>query len=179
VAEGYVYFVKGETSGLVKIGHTSNHPSARLVALQIGSPEKLVPVGVLPGTKQREKKLHARYAEYRSHGEWFRVGRRLAVLLRSRVRPWPEMPPPKQKPKPDPAEVAEMKRLKTIAKRARLLRARINAAFADATDDELKLMFSRNRMPKLKSEMDSNELNQIAESLIQEGKRLCDVIKIR
>lgn len=56
----------------VKIGFTMNPIKFRLAALQTGAPEKLVVFGEIEAPPKREKEMHARFAEFRLQGEWFR-----------------------------------------------------------------------------------------------------------
>jgi hypothetical protein len=73
-----VYFIQAE-NGLIKIG-VSESPHGRLQALQTGSPVRLRLVGMIAGAgASGEAELHAKFAEYREHGEWFRPS---ADLLR-------------------------------------------------------------------------------------------------
>ncbi|HEY9368353.1 GIY-YIG nuclease family protein [Streptomyces sp.] len=68
--ERSVYFIQAD-NGLIKIG-VSDSPKNRLRTLQTMSPVALRLVLVLPGRGARgESELHARFAEHRSHGEWF------------------------------------------------------------------------------------------------------------
>jgi hypothetical protein len=78
----YVYFIESESLGMVKIGLADN-PRRRLRELQVGSPDKLNLRGVLllddaPGY---EASMHLRFAEERSHGEWFRKTDRLEEFM--------------------------------------------------------------------------------------------------
>jgi hypothetical protein len=67
--KSYVYFIGGET-GPVKIGYTIA-PLERLAAMQMGCPIKLSILAKVEGTVADEKAYHRRFAEHRSHGEWF------------------------------------------------------------------------------------------------------------
>lgn len=68
-----VYFVRATVSGMVKIGWTADSdPTARLTALQTGSPEPLEVAGTVKGDRATEREFHQRFATARSHGEWFR-----------------------------------------------------------------------------------------------------------
>lgn len=71
-ARGCVYVIQCTLTGLVKIGW-SFQPSARLRSIQADSPTILRLVVLMRGTMGLERRLHIRYAEYRAHGEWFRL----------------------------------------------------------------------------------------------------------
>ena len=69
-AINHVYFVESEGSSLIKIGKCSN-AGKRLRELQCGSAAKLRMVGLMPGGKTVEAKLHRRFHYLHHHGEWF------------------------------------------------------------------------------------------------------------
>jgi hypothetical protein len=71
---GVIYFAKAD--GFIKIGYTTNL-SARLISLQTSSPMRINLMGVIPGNREDEKDLHAKFARLRQHGEWFLSTRRL------------------------------------------------------------------------------------------------------
>ena len=64
-----VYFVKA--GRFVKIGFSTN-VAKRLAALQTSQPHKLRLLAVVEGDLSTESALHARFAELRHQGEWFR-----------------------------------------------------------------------------------------------------------
>lgn len=68
-----VYFMGAEGLQMVKIGCTQEgRLEQRIKSLQTGSPVKLFPILLIPGAGEDfEKSLHARFAKYRSHLEWF------------------------------------------------------------------------------------------------------------
>jgi hypothetical protein len=68
----FVYFVESEVTNLIKIG-VARDMTARLRALQTGSPDKLKVVALIrdPDPKRLEHELHVRFRRSRSHGEWF------------------------------------------------------------------------------------------------------------
>jgi len=68
--EGRVYFIRSNGKGPVKIGYATNVPD-RLKALQTSHHGRLVIVGLMAGTQQDERALHAQFKEYRKGGEWF------------------------------------------------------------------------------------------------------------
>jgi len=63
-----VYLVHAEGTDLYKIGKAVD-VGKRIADLQTSSPHKLRVLAVVKGTK--EKSLHARYKQFRQHGEWF------------------------------------------------------------------------------------------------------------
>jgi Meiotically up-regulated gene 113 len=70
-----VYFVLAPKANMVKIGQACeiDPPTARLKALQTGSPEILQVILVLDYKPPfEENQLHFRFRDYREHGEWFR-----------------------------------------------------------------------------------------------------------
>lgn len=68
-----VYFVRGEASGLIKIG-VARDVFRRLRALQVGSPDRLILMGVMRPDDpcHVEGHLHWFFRADHSHGEWFR-----------------------------------------------------------------------------------------------------------
>jgi hypothetical protein len=52
-----IYFIHDTVSGAIKIGHAWN-PSKRLSTLQISTPNKLILLGSIPGTKRVEQMVH-------------------------------------------------------------------------------------------------------------------------
>lgn len=68
---GWVYLVGSEGSDIAKIGYAAN-VEQRLIRLQTGSPVKLSILFKVRGDVRVERALHAAFAEYRTHGEWFR-----------------------------------------------------------------------------------------------------------
>lgn len=75
-----VYLIKaGER---LKIGYSADI-AFRVRELQIGCPSVISVVGAIVGADERvERDLHARFDEYRVHGEWFEYGARLADFVR-------------------------------------------------------------------------------------------------
>jgi hypothetical protein len=63
-----VYFLRG--GDLVKIG-TSNNPRRRIDEIKTGSAVELSLLQVIDGGRDVERGLHTRFADQRSHGEWF------------------------------------------------------------------------------------------------------------
>jgi hypothetical protein len=76
-----VYFVVGADK--LKIGVSIDPALLRLADLQTGSPVSLSIAWrvTCPNARQLEAALHRRYAEHRSHGEWFDAAPILADIL--------------------------------------------------------------------------------------------------
>jgi hypothetical protein len=92
---GLAYLIRAESSGAVKIG-VAVDPAKRLGSLQIGSPEPLSLIGVIPGGRPQELRLHEQFADRRIRGEWFRLTEddiRSIVGLMPPGRIRPEYPP--------------------------------------------------------------------------------------
>lgn len=69
---GWIYFIRCEGTGLIKIGFTKGNIGKRLAALQTGSASQLSPMVCHPGTMENERRLHERFAADRVSGEWFK-----------------------------------------------------------------------------------------------------------
>lgn len=77
-----VYFIQGEASGAIKIGHSRNL-KARLSSMQTASTEPLKLLGFMPGGEEVESSLHERFADARKRGEWFTATPELLALIAS------------------------------------------------------------------------------------------------
>jgi hypothetical protein len=89
-----VYFLRAGLRGAIKIGFSGSAQGAieRIRLLQIGSPETLHVIGIIPGSRELEKQLHVELSEWLIRSEWFRptepVLATLATeLARAEVRP--------------------------------------------------------------------------------------------
>lgn len=78
-ADATVYFI--ECAGSVKIGVTRNLPR-RLKAIQAHAPCEICLIATIEAPASLERKLHARFAVQRRHGEWFEPIGPLADYLR-------------------------------------------------------------------------------------------------
>lgn len=67
----YVYVIINSTKDICKIGYSKN-PYRRLSDVQVGNHLKLRLYLVFKGGHDTEKRLHAKYRNYRMNGEWFR-----------------------------------------------------------------------------------------------------------
>jgi len=80
---GYVYFLQCEA--FVKIGYSSN-PKRRLRALEVMCPFPCTLMGMIPGGKLDEARIHADMKASHHRGEWFHltaeVEAAIATLLR-------------------------------------------------------------------------------------------------
>lgn len=79
---GFVYFVQGKKTRLVKIGFSTN-ADRRLDDLQSGSPDTLRMLGMAPGSRLAERRLHEVFQDHRVHGEWFKPSSELLSLAAS------------------------------------------------------------------------------------------------
>lgn len=66
----YVYVLHAEDSGLTKIGF-SRRVNKRISEISRMSGGKLNLIAKIPADRELETKLHQKYYNYRSHGEWF------------------------------------------------------------------------------------------------------------
>lgn len=69
-----LYLIFDAYSNALKIGF-GGIPEWRRRDLQIGNPNPLVLIGVMPGTRKDEKRLHRLFHLYAIRGEWFRFSR--------------------------------------------------------------------------------------------------------
>ncbi len=93
-----VYFIQNTVTGNIKIG-ISNNPSSRLYSLQHATVDHLVILLITEGTAEDEAGLHARFAEWRLRGEWFKPCDKLLALIAS-LEPIPSAgsKPPRREP---------------------------------------------------------------------------------
>lgn len=77
-----VYFIRNTQNGNVKIGIAAD-VNRRLKQLQGGyAPGTLIVIGVIPqGGIEVERELHARFAQYRLHGEWFEWNEEIEAVI--------------------------------------------------------------------------------------------------
>jgi hypothetical protein len=78
---GYVYFVQGEITKRIKIGFSAGWVPNRIADLQRGSSDKLILLREILGTTTLERRLHEKFSEYRSYGEWFEPGKDLIYFI--------------------------------------------------------------------------------------------------
>ena len=76
----YVYFIQGQVTRLVKIGHTKD-PKSRLASIRTNSPDKVKLIKLIKAEKGDEQIIHNRFASVRSHGEWFYPSRKLMEYI--------------------------------------------------------------------------------------------------
>ena len=72
--KSYVYVLHAEDSGLTKIGF-SRRVNKRISEISRMSGGKLNLIAKIPADRELETKLHQKYYNYRSHGEWFSLNR--------------------------------------------------------------------------------------------------------
>jgi hypothetical protein len=94
-----IYFIQDDTSNLIKIGFVKGEDAnVRLADLQTGSAAGLVLLGTMPGDRQVETDLHARFAAAREHGEWFRPVPGLIRFITEAVKTQPPTEEEKRRP---------------------------------------------------------------------------------
>jgi hypothetical protein len=79
--DGFVYFIQGQTTGLIKIGFAVN-PQKRIKILATGCTEHLKILCVQPGTRDHERRAHEKFAHLRQKGEWFLPGKPLLAFIK-------------------------------------------------------------------------------------------------
>lgn len=77
---GHVYFILFD--GFVKIGWTIR-PTARLNEIANILPRPAEVLGVYPGTRIDEARLHRKFADQRAVGEWFAVSEEILVVAKA------------------------------------------------------------------------------------------------
>lgn len=84
---GYIYAIKAESVGLVKIGFAAD-PHARYRTISSHSPIPLVLLGFVEATLRQELKLQRALKSCLSHNEWFRIQGAVIDFIA-------ELPPPR------------------------------------------------------------------------------------
>ena len=83
MSDGFVYFIKMEETGDIKIGFSEKHPEGRLKEFQTGNSNKLILLGFIEGTYQDESNLHEEFSQERiRESEWFRSSPRLKIRIK-------------------------------------------------------------------------------------------------
>lgn len=72
--DSYIYAIRALPDGPVKLGTTTQHPSARLRDLQTGAHDELGLIWYMFGDQLSERHMHHMFAQYRKRGEWFDFG---------------------------------------------------------------------------------------------------------
>lgn len=77
-----VYFIQSGKNGPIKIGYSGEKNfKTRFINLQIGNPEELTCLGLIPGTKDLESHLHHRFVSCHVRGEWYENHEYLVGLI--------------------------------------------------------------------------------------------------
>ena len=120
---GRVYFIRCPANGFIKIGYTAGDPSERLWRLRATIPVPIEPLAWVEGTIADERRLHERFAEAWSHGEWFRPVPDLVKFIEAVGTPWTPWPRRMLKrrrlvaPPPEKPSVAEWAEATTLTHR--------------------------------------------------------------
>ncbi len=83
---GRVYFLATRDRKLVKIGKTRSPETTRRAKLAGQSPVPLDLIAEIDGYTRVEKRIHAQFAQYREHGEWFRYEGALQLFVEAIVK---------------------------------------------------------------------------------------------
>lgn len=75
-----IYFLLAPMCRRIRIGR-SKDVGHRIYEHRNSSPEKLQYLGCVSEDQFKEKDLHRRFSEYRSHGEWFHVDTSLLQFI--------------------------------------------------------------------------------------------------
>lgn len=86
VEDGRVYFLATRDRTLVKIGKTRSPRTTRVAKIAGQSPVPVDLVCEIEGYTRVEARIHAMFAAYRTHGEWFKLEGVLALFIESLVR---------------------------------------------------------------------------------------------
>lgn len=87
-----VYFIEDESTGLVKIGFSTNVRKRHLTTqVRVGRP--LVILATVHGGRPLEKAVHKALEEDRRHGEWFAISDRLREFVNAARDSENEIPP--------------------------------------------------------------------------------------
>ncbi len=81
----WVYFVRAKLSGYIKIGFT-RVPNKRIGTIMTDCPEPVELIGKIAGSLADERALHARFADHRLNGEWFRPAPELIEYVEALFR---------------------------------------------------------------------------------------------
>ncbi len=76
---GFVYFL--ECGGFIKIGYTRRSAEERIADMSTANPLPISLLATMKASPRDEKFLHARFAELRVQGEWFKKERALLLFI--------------------------------------------------------------------------------------------------
>jgi hypothetical protein len=85
--KGFVYFLFARSVNRVKIGY-SQTPYERLSTLKGNSPVDVELLGMVPGSKKLEERLHTEFRKHRHHGEWFHLTEKLRTRIDCLIETW-------------------------------------------------------------------------------------------
>jgi hypothetical protein len=90
---GYVYFMRDESSGLIKIGF-SNDPERRRQHLEWSEKTTITILATVAATRDLESRLHQILKPIRHHGEWYAPSPYLSACIKvASGEPWSSDPP--------------------------------------------------------------------------------------
>lgn len=83
---GCVYFIENPSAQHIKIGWAKD-PKKRLASFQTGASTKYNLLGMIPGSRHLEKKLHHDFRELKVRGEWFFATKPLRDFIATEIAP--------------------------------------------------------------------------------------------
>jgi hypothetical protein len=117
-----VYFIQHGEDGPIKIGFTANF-SIRFASIRSVNIFARV-LGIMPGGRKEEQKIHERFQAHRIEGEWFRPADEIVQLARSLPKEPPQ--PPTQAPvvfeaqPPKPIQYLKLRKPRNTPKKSQL-----------------------------------------------------------
>jgi len=82
--KGFVYVIGSLTKNICKIGFSKN-PERRISEIQTSCPHPLELILSFEGDMRTEKRLHRKYIQYKTHGEWFTIRGRLELAIQQKL----------------------------------------------------------------------------------------------
>ena len=79
-----------QAGDFIKLGYSAN-PRIRLCTIKSSSPLECVLLGTMPGATKDERRLHRKFANLRTSGEWFRADAFLLGWIAENMKPLPEI----------------------------------------------------------------------------------------
>lgn len=82
----YIYFIRANGDGPIKIGFTTDLPHKRIATVKTGCPWPITLIGAIEGTMAQEKALHRALVAFRTQGEWFQPHPDVLELVNATIK---------------------------------------------------------------------------------------------